>query len=100
MKELSQKPRDKTQIVKQAEINKGLKHVGSTRIHRGHTLFEFNYVTGEINPAKIEIEVVADTQGSRTKKKVITNESCQYLGALNKKSLIKKLRRFGFYVKP
>lgn len=99
MKEISKKTKEDIAIVKQAEINKGLKFVGRQRIHRNHIMWQFNTVTGELKPAVIEAEVVANIAEYKTKKKVITVEGCQYFPALNRKNAIKKLNKIGLWVK-
>lgn len=98
MKEISKKAKEETAIVKQAEINKGLKFIGRQRIHRNHIMWQFNTVTGELKPAVIEVEVVANITEHKTKKKVITEEGCQYFPALNRKNAIKKLNQKGLEV--
>jgi hypothetical protein len=40
------------------EIPKQLEFVGSLRPQKGHTLFEFNYKTGEIKAAEFKIDAV------------------------------------------
>lgn len=99
MKEIKQQDKDQIKIHKQAEIQKGLKYLGSTRIRPGHTLWEYNFVTGEIDKAKMDAQVIVTGDGQKVRKKVEVKENCQYIGALNRKNLIRKLRRHGFYVK-
>lgn len=99
MKEISKKTKEDIAIVKQAEINKGLKFVGRQRIHRGHTMWQFNIMTGELIPAKIESQTVLTKEGTRNKKKITTVEGCQYFPALNRKNAIKKLNKIGLWVK-
>ncbi len=64
-----------------------LKHVGRQKKRPGHTMFEINSTTGDIRVAP-----VLDNS-------VTVKEGCIYRQALNKKSLIKKLRRQGINVK-
>lgn len=99
MKLTDHKGKEQTELHKQAEQQKGQKYVGSQRIHPGHTLFSFNLLTGEVKRADIEETIVLTKSGLKKKQKVITEENCQYLGALNEKSLTRKLTKFGFKVK-
>lgn len=99
MKLTDHKQKEETAIHKQAEIQKGLKHTGSMRLHPGHTLFSFNLMTGEIKKAVIEEKTVLIKDGTKRQRKVITEEGCQYLGALNRKSLERKLTKYGFKIK-
>lgn len=109
MKEINKKTKEQTAIIKQAEINKGLKFVGSQRMHRGHTMYQYNTVTGELIEAKMEAEAVMMPErtgfmgikipaGIVTKTKVVTVENCQYFPALNRKNAIKKLNSIGLCV--
>lgn len=106
MKELSKKTKEETVIVKQAEINKGLKFMGSQRIQKGHTMWQYNLDTGELSVAKMEAEAVMMPErsgfmgiripaGIVTKTKVVAKENCQYFPALNRKNAIKKLKSIG-----
>lgn len=110
MKELSKKTKEETAIVKQAEINKGMKFMGSQRIQKGHTMWQYNLDTGELSVAKMEAEAVMMPErdgfmgiripaGIVTKTKVVTKENCQYFPALNRKNAIKKLNKIGLWVK-
>lgn len=79
---------------RQAEIKKQLKHLGSTRMQPGHTMFSYNIETGELKKAIIDIEV---TFANGEKKRIMVEENCQYLPFLNRKSAIKKLKRYGLW---
>lgn len=87
--------REQTEIVKLASIEKQKKLIGQIQLHRGHTLFEVNIKTGEIKEAVYEEKLVEwRSDGKVIKKKSITiDKNCIYLGALNKKNLIKKLKK-------
>lgn len=110
MKELSKKTKEETAIVKQAEINKGLKFMGSQRIQKGHTMWQYNLNTGELIAAKMEAEAVMMPErsgfmgiripaGTVIKSKIVSEENCQYFPALNRKNAIKKLNKIGLWVK-
>jgi len=110
MKEISKKSKEETAIVKQAEINKGLKFVGRQRIHKGHTMWQYNLSNGELKEAKMESEVVMMPEragfmgmkipaGAVARNKIVSAENCQYFPALNRKNAIKKLNKIGLWVK-
>lgn len=101
---------DKVVNVRQAEQEKKLQHLGRTKLHKGHTMFEYNILDGTIAPAKFE-EAVAPFPAPKVegksaidhfqrleniaknpvRKKLIVNENCLYVSALNEKTAIKKL---------
>lgn len=101
---------DKVVNVRQAEQEKKMQHLGSTKLHKGHTMYEYNIIDATIAPAKFE-EAVApfptpaiEGKGPRAhfdrlesiiknpvRKKLIVNENCLYVSALNEKNAIKKL---------
>jgi len=90
--------KDKIEIVKQqqAEIQK----VFDSKIipHENHSLFEFDLNTNEIRLAKfdelpaIKYEDALKGQIS-AQKKITKNENCIYISALNKKNVLKILKR-------
>lgn len=55
---------------------------------RGHTMFEINCTTTEINPVQYE-ETSAQLNGV-IRKKIIIHDNCVYISCLNKKSALKK----------
>lgn len=71
-----------------------------TRKMPGHTIFSFNIHTGEIKSAEImskEPEINPYGYVVSPKRTLIVMEpDCIYRQALNKKSLIRKLRKEGF----
>lgn len=91
MKEIEYLPQDKVQIVDQKQIEKKLTYIGSTKIRRGHTLFEINYKEMTIVKAEFVSEIVMGTNRSTTKKKKVNvKPNCIYIGALNKDNAVKK----------
>jgi len=71
----------------------------------GHTVFEFDLATGQVQPATIESVTVAHVPQSKlpehhirvmgntsnvVRKKVVQRPQCLYVSALNKKNAIKK----------
>lgn len=79
------------------EQQKEQKKLGTIKPHRGHTLFEVNKTTGEITEAefvKTDISFHDAANGIKPKNhKVIVKENCLYVPALNKKNVIKKLKK-------
>jgi len=92
------KKKDPVSVNTEAEIKKGIKHMGSMKICAGHTLFEFNFHTGELKKAEIEQSTIVTADGSKTFKKTRVNPHCQYIGFLNRQNAVKKLTKFGFKV--
>ncbi|MBQ9645353.1 MAG: hypothetical protein IJV24_03215 [Prevotella sp.] len=77
------------------------KLIGRERKVPGHTMFSFNYKTGEIKVAPIEHskEVSFVTRGPVTKDRIVIEPDCIYRQALNKKNFIKRLVREGILVR-
>jgi hypothetical protein len=75
-----------------------LKFVGKIKKpHKGHSLFSFNYSTGEIKEASIVRHVSMGYNGVPVYKSELTKEKdCVYIWGLNKKSIIKKLKKYGY----
>lgn len=91
MKEIEYLPKDKVQIVDQKQIEKKLTYIGSTRIRKGHTLFEINYKEMTIEIAEFNSEVVMGADKSISKKKKVNvKPNCIYIGALDKDNAVKK----------
>lgn len=88
-------PHDEVYNVKQKEEERREVFVGSFRPHRGHCLFEFNPITGEIKKAETELLPISffdAKKGIETKRlKVVKKEDCIYVSALNFKNAVKKL---------
>lgn len=94
--------KDKVVIVGQKEVEKKVKHIGSIRPNKGHTLFEFDRNAMVIRKAKFERDEVVSFEKEANPKKlgtshkrVIIKEGCFYLSALNHKNAIKKLIKLG-----
>jgi hypothetical protein len=85
---------EQIEIVSQKEVQKQLKHLGSIRLQRGHTLWEVNMKTGMITPATYETQAAdfkAAAKGIQgVRRKLISKEGCMYIPALNKKNAAKK----------
>jgi len=98
MKEIEIKSKEQTELTIEQEHKKQQKLIGKMALHPGHTLWEVDFVNGEIRAAEYEeIDVVGDLSKERIKGmkgKVIVKEGCEYIGALNKKNAaIKVMRR-------
>ena len=108
MKELEQKPENKIEFVKQAEIEKKQVLIGKMKPQKGHIVWEFNKKTLEIVPAQFQ-KLPASYQAKAVLKtnnlhyfqkhttfsgsKIIIKQDCLYIPALNKKNVIKILER-------
>lgn len=90
---------DKIEI--QRKQQQEYKFLGSLRKQKGHIIFEYNSETKELNPANFQMEntiVIKDRNDliGGKKYKVVVNQNCFYIQALNKKNAIKKLTKLGF----
>lgn len=79
---------DKIQVAQQVPV-KTETLVDTIRPHKGHTLFEIDCSTGEINAAKYE-QIDGVFSGVGVRKKVLIKENCLYISCLNKKTALKK----------
>ncbi len=64
------------------------KFLGKIKPEKGHTVFEFNLLTGEIKKAMVEEKIIA---GQGIKKKLIIQNGFYYVSALNMKNAKKKI---------
>lgn len=73
------------------------KLIGRARKVQGHTMFSFNYRTGEIKVAPIQHakDVSFTTRKPVTKDRIVIEKDCIYRQALNRKNFIKRLIREG-----
>lgn len=94
MKETTQIKND-LEIVSQVKQNqeKQTKFIGRLLPQSGHKCFELNIKTGVISLAKFKEEAINFDDAKQgiisTTKKVIINENCKYVTALNKKNAVK-----------
>jgi len=99
MKELTNEFKDtEVKVVSEQQQKKQKQFIGSTKKKKGHTLFEFNTRTKEITPAKFKVATVSISSFDDTVERVmnytvITNPDCLYMQALNKKNVLKKLKK-------
>ncbi|MFO0089975.1 MAG: hypothetical protein ACK518_04165 [bacterium] len=106
MKELQKKESEKIENVKQVSIEKKQVLIGRNIPHNGHKVWEYNKDTHEINLATVtDIAKVYPTKLKtnninyyakhkiETKGKVEVKPNCIYITALNKKNVIKILKR-------
>jgi hypothetical protein len=72
------------------------KLIGRQRKRAGHTLFSFNYKTGEVKKAPVQYEVQVGLNGHPIRKsKLVVEPYCIYRQALNIKNFAKILVREG-----
>lgn len=82
---------DKTKIVKQAEVKKESKLIGSMKVIPGLTLFEMDMKSGEIRKAVFK-ETIA-TFGGGGSSKLEFNPNSMYVQALNLKNAKRKFEK-------
>lgn len=92
MRELN---KDKIELVTSSEVAKHDKeYIGTIHPHKGHRLFEINLKNETIDDAKYEevpFVFSEDVEKQKKRKKLIINEDCIYISALNKKNAVKHL---------
>lgn len=88
---LIRRVKEETEVVSPIQNKKENKLIGRQLLRPGHTLFEVNTKTGEINPATYK-EVMAKFNGG-TSLKVDVKTGCVYVQALNKKNALKRYKR-------
>lgn len=96
----SDKEFDQVRIEREQKKRQEFTFLGSERVVRGHTMFSFNVVTKEIKVAALKHCDTFDLSKMDVayNPKIIVEENCVYRQALNKKNLIKRLKREGFAV--
>ncbi len=81
--------KEKEEVVAQVPV-KSENLLASLKQHKGHTLFEFNTITGEITEAVFEsVDAsfpLSDKTGTAVRKKVLKKTGCVYISALNRKN--------------
>lgn len=101
MKELQEKKIDKIENIKQVSIEKQTVFLGSIKPKKGHTLFEVNINSKTIEKAvfdeKPPLKFTDAKLGVKScSKKITRKDECIYISALNKKNVIKILKKHGF----
>jgi hypothetical protein len=97
MKETKEIEKDQVVIEKQAEVEKKLQYLGSHKMRNGQKMWEFNKATGEIKIAEMEELPVNPYKKTKNnlpegpRKKIITNENCVYVPAINIENAVRKL---------
>lgn len=86
--------REQSRIEAQIKKQQELKLIGSMKKVPGHTLFSFNYKTGEIKPADVIRECAMGFDGLPVfKERIVVEKDCYYEQALNVKNFVKLLKR-------
>ncbi len=83
---------EEIEIVSQKEVEAKVV-IGNISMHKGHTMFEVNFTTGSIVPAKYE-EVTVSFETGAAKRKILCNDNCIYVPCLNIKSAKKKVAKY------
>lgn len=93
MKELKNKQFDpEINVVKRMEEESKIKKVGQLKPQRGHTVFQYNTKTGAITKAVFE-EYLPYSMGKQNKR-IIVEEECIYVSALNLKNAANKVAKY------
>jgi hypothetical protein len=94
MKDLEIKQAEPSISISQ-EVRKHLQHIGTVKKIKGLTMFELNIKDMTLQPAiyKETVVVVPKDGKSKIVNKLIVNEGCYYVQALNKKNAYKKLAK-------
>lgn len=90
-----------TEVVQKEKKKHEYKLIGRARRIPGLTMFSVNLITGEIKEAPVEKCKILDfkTQKPIQNAKISIEKDCIYRQALNKRSLIKCLKREGITIK-
>lgn len=100
MKEIKINLKDQVQVHGQKQVESKKVFLGSIRKIPGHTLFEFNLDTYELQKAEIKVDVIVNSSTEyKTRTSVIKKENCIYIQALNLKNARKKILKH-FNIKP
>lgn len=103
MKEVEQKQQDTIEVVKQPEVKKLEKYLGSFRPKKGQRLYEVDLMHRTAIEAsyKFENTVVYDpnTKAKKVAKKLVVKEHCIYIPAINLNNVVRKVwHRFGILI--
>ncbi len=97
MKEIEPKIKEEVKIVKEVSQEKQVILVNSIHPHGGHKCFEYNTITNILTLAVFMETAVSFSAARRgeiaPKRKVMTNEGCCYVTALNMANATKKLSK-------
>ena len=98
MKEINQKSPDKIENVKQVSIEKKTVFIGTLKPKKGHKMFEVNMKLQTVVEATFdELPAIrfseAKIGATSSNKKITINQDCVYVSALNKKNVLKILKR-------
>jgi hypothetical protein len=90
MKELREQLKDKTEMVRQKEIEKHIQHMRKFRFIPGTKLFQFNLLDQSITLANVKEINVLDEGQFKTKRSVEYKDGCIYAVALNERNAMRK----------
>lgn len=98
MKETQPMQKDNIAVVKQVQQKKN-NFLGSTTLHDGHSIWEFNKLNFELRKAEYEHGSVFITgsksiiSSTKQNKRVRVKENCFYISSLNEKNAVKKIKK-------
>jgi hypothetical protein len=96
MEEFNTKTKEKIEVTNQVKKDLQKQWVGTFKPKPNHIVFEVNVIDQTIIPAKFDKNLsVAWSQANKgkAKKSISTNKDCIYISALNKKNVLKILKR-------
>ena len=98
MKEINQKSPDKIENVRQVSIEKKTVLIGTLKPKKGHKMFEVNMKFKTITEATYDDPPAVKFSDAQigvksASKKITVNQDCVYISALNKKNVIKIIKR-------
>ena len=96
---IEQNLKEKTEVVEIAEEEKAteLKYVGTLKPKRNHRVYEINITTLSIKEAEFETQSDFVMKNGKIvdgmKKKIVVNDGCVYVSAMNAENAIKKFNK-------
>ena len=98
MKEINQKSADKLENIMQVSIEKKTVFLGTLKPKKNHIMFEVNMKLKTITDATYDDPPALKFTDAKSgqisaKKKITINQNCVYILALNKKNVLKILKR-------
>jgi hypothetical protein len=79
------------EVIQHVQVAKRQEFRGSYKPKPGHKFFKYNHDTEEISEAETELLPADFMNPKKVNKRVIMEEGCSYISALNKNNALKKL---------
>lgn len=91
MKETQFTPQDEVKFEIAAQHQKKLNHLSRRPIKKGHSIYEFNFQQNTIKKLVFEEDKVIHFNRKKQPKKIIIQDKCLYIPALNMKNAIRHI---------